>query len=349
MKKFLIGVLLFILICIASVVTVVLKIQPTASDEEIREMIKQSRIENAKEFVLVEKGNVCTHTEVDTYTLTIPNCTNSGTNIKICKACGFKQEEITNKASHSFTSKIVQPSCSANGFSYNLCTVCGLECNSKILEKISHELQDVVISKSSCTTNGVIKTICKNCKTEFETKYASKTEHNWEENKTQLPTPIEKGFVEYKCSLCGLLNREQKTFQKIGENNLYIPSLSFNKEVILADCNQTNTDKYDICCDIGVIDNKNPLFFGHSTRSFSKLDQIEVGDLIYFTIGDKTTTYKVIVSEPAIVVDNGYNIKGIKTGEMCLSKKEQETLHFFTCYNVPLSSANRWIVIAEKI
>lgn len=353
MKKFLISTLTFFLICTLSIVIVIFKIQPTASDEEIRAMIKETQTESLKEnkseFILIDKENDCEHSVLKTYKLSEPNCTTNGIDIKICQECGFKTEEKTDKISHNFTSKTIEATCIKEGISYSFCSVCGLENNSKILEKTLHKLQDVVISKSTCTTNGVTKTICQNCKTEFNTKYTDKIKHSWKENKNQLPTPIKDGFIEYKCSSCGLLKQESVSFQKVGENNLYIPSLSFNKKVTLANCNQSNTDKYDICCDIGVIDEKNPLFFGHNTGSFSKLDQVKIGDLIYFTIGDKTTVYKVTVSEPAIVVNNGYNIKGLLTGEMCLSQKDTETLHFFTCYNVLFKQGNRWIVVAEKV
>lgn len=132
-------------------------------------------------------------------------------------------------------------------------------------------------------------------------------------------------------------------------NHISIPSIDLNVEIVLAECNQHNTDLYDICCDMNFINENNPVFFGHSTRSLSQLYRIRVGDLIYFTIDGKTETYKVTVSEKGKLINGGVNIEGVTSHELCISNKEVPTLHFFTCHSTLFNPSGRWIVLAEKI
>ena len=55
------------------------------------------------------------------------------------------------------------------------------------------------------------------------------------------------------------------------------------------------------------INNDNPLFFGHNTRTLGRLYKIKVGDLIYFTINGEIAIpipIKIIVKTTASRVES---------------------------------------------
>lgn len=311
--------LLTLLLIIGTIVSVIIiKTEPTMSDTELLMMIQTTKKEQNNNFV----------TNVDNKTKT--------PEISVCQ--------------HKNISTIkTNATCTKNGKNITICNDCNEKINEKIITKLDHKPTTITI-EATCKNNGEIRTICSVCNTILSTKTTAKGCH------TDLillkeiePTPLADGYRIHKCSYCNEEIVVTLQFWQNGEVNLYIPSVGINAEVNLGECNQANTNEFDITCDMNFINNKNPLFFGHNTRTLGKLHKIKVGDLIYFTINNKTTVYKVVVSEEGSLVNGGIDIKGKETGTSCISPCENETIHFFTCYHTIFNYNSRWIVLAEKI
>jgi sortase (surface protein transpeptidase) len=162
-------------------------------------------------------------------------------------------------------------------------------------------------------------------------------------------SPVKNGVNTLKCKVCNFVKYEEIHFKQKGDVNLCIPAIEMNAEVVLAECNQKNTDTNDTSCDLNFINADNPLFFGHDINSFGKLYKLTVGDLIYFTMNGKTETYKIVVSEEGKLVNGGIDIEGLTTGARCLDVSKNKTLHFFTCHRTIYRPNGRWIVLAELV
>lgn len=228
---------------------------------------------------------------------------------------------------------------------------CNNELNSQANEIIESDIKNE--SQSSYETGNTNKTgninnlVLQNTKTETAKK--THNQHQWELVMQRDAIPIKDGKNIYRCSVCFTGYEQAVSYSAKNKTELYIPSVCLSADVVMAECNQENTDTYDICCDTKAINEKNPLFFGHSNNSLGKLCEVKVGDIIYFTHNDEIGKYKVIVSEEGHLVDGGRNIIGNKTKSECISDMEKETLHFFTCYQTPFNVKGRWIVLAERM
>lgn len=292
----------------------------------------------------------CEHKELRTETIQEVSCHANGIKKVYCEKCDvFIKEIVSQKLPHSMSSEIKDATCEEDGELYDICAVCGYKRVIQTISKNGHKEENVIITERSCTSRGEIQTICSVCKKVLNTQYSPQYTHQWIQIADIFPTPFNNGSLTYQCFHCEEEKTEKIVFEQNGNINLCIPSLRLNCEVILAECNQNNTDLYDVSCDFNFINEKNPLFFGHSTKTLGKIQKLNVGDLIYFTINGKTSTYKIIVSEEGKLIDNDQNIQGIVSGELCISNKSKETLHFFTCYETPTNKNGRWIVLAEKI
>lgn len=292
----------------------------------------------------------CEHKDKKTEIIQEASCTAEGIKKMVCKDCNIVIEEITTeKLMHNYSNITKEATCEEIGENYNLCSVCG---HKKILQTfpaLGHTEKNIIVTERTCTSRGEIQTVCEKCQKVLDTQYSPQYNHQWIYYSEVFATPVKDGSITYQCFHCETEKTETEPFVQNGTINICIPSVRLNKEVIFAECNQTNTDKYDISCDMNYINEKNPLFFGHNTQSLGRLSSLKVGDLIYFTVNGKTTTYKVTISEEGTLIDGGKNIQGNTSGELCISPREKETLHFFTCYNALTNPNSRWIVLAEKV
>lgn len=348
MKRNLLQIGIIIAIIALTVVVFVHKIQPTATDEEIREMIAtQVEMEMSAN---IEPVTICTHDFIESNVVQAATCSEEGIIQTVCIDCNTViREEGIPIISHTFVSKRVEPTCAKQGEMYDMCVVCQHITNHKTIEKLDHKTKKVVITERSCYSDGMTHVVCQSCNTIVDKQWSAQYNHQWIYVSEVVPTPLKDGSITYRCYHCDVRKTEAEKFKQKGSVNLCIPSQEINVEVFLGECNQTNTDKYDVSCDMNFIDNNNPLFFGHSTGTLRYLSNLQVGDYIYFTISGKTTTYKVTVSEEAYLINGGVDIQGKETGETVLSKKDKNTLHFFTCYSTPFNPDGRWIVFAEKV
>ncbi len=228
---------------------------------------------------------------------------------------------------------------------------CDNELNSQTNEIIESDIKNE--TQSSYEKGNINKTgntnnlVSQNTKT--ETVKPSHNQHQWELVMQKDATPVKDGKNIYRCSVCFTGYEQAVSYSVKNKTELYIPSVNLSADVMMAECNQENTDTYDICCDTKAINENNPLFFGHSNNSLGKLHEVEVGDIIYFTHNNEIGKYKVVVSEEGHLVDGGRNIIGNQTKSECVSDMEKETLHFFTCYQTPFNVKGRWMVLAERM
>ena len=299
-----------------------------------------------------EKISLPTRTGTATSSIAISDSpqTNNETTTTTASATTSSKVTTTTTVAHTWATKKIAATCLKEGKQYQICTTCGKTKNTKTIAKLEHQTENVVTIKRTCVKDGEIQTICKVCKTVLQKRRNPAHGHGYAPKIAEQPTPVKDGTMLYSCCYCTSTYTEPIKFEPKGKNNLCIPSVKMNVEVILAECNQESTDRNDVSCDTNFINELNPLFFGHNTRTLGKLYNVKVGDIIYFTIGGKVSQYKVTISEPAYVIDGGQNIKGAETGTTVLEKCEKETLHFFTCYWHPMNIGNnRWIILAEKI
>ena len=324
------------------------EIQKTTTDEDFLAAIAIHTSASAQN----NKEKTCEHNSTQIEILT-PTCQTVGEEQAYCLNCQeILYTKELDKAPHKYTIESIVPTCTQNGESCGVCKECGAKTNTEIIDKLAHTTKNTVSKNRTCTTNGEEITHCVVCETVISTKSISATGHKWvciSENKA---TPLENGTITYKCnnSGCRAEKSEETFFEAKGSTNLYIPAISFNKSVVLAKCNQSNTDKYDICCDMNFISGNNPVFFGHNTRSFSKLCKVKTGDYIYFTVNGETLLYKVTISEKAYTINGGTDIEGYYCKEKLIYNSNwNNTIRFFTCYSDGLSSANRWMVVAQKV
>lgn len=348
---------------IVSICLIACQIRPTTSDEDLLlelSLLEQSTIpqtqnlndnntnnNNVKEQNLLEPTD-CQHQN----TIIIvkdATCKEIGIQNTICYDCKEEIAQITIPTiPHKWEQIIVEANCERDGEVYDVCSVCKTKENIHTIPKLGHKTE-VYTQKATCTSSGEIKTVCTMCNRVISTTTVPQKEHKWKETNRTFATPINDGIITYECTECKKQQNEYEPFVQKGTSNLCIPAIEMNCEVILAECNQTSTDLYDISCDMNFINNNNPVFFGHNTRSLSNLHKLKVGDIIYFTQNGITITYRIIVSEEGYLFDGKTNIKGKETGELCISNKEKNTLHFFTCYQTLFNINGRWIVLAEKV
>lgn len=209
--------------------------------------------------------------------------------------------------------------------------------------------KQVVYTEPNCYKDGEEKVVCKECNFVFEKKKIDKIKHEWENICEVEATPEKDGKIIYRCKICFNGKEEKIKFDVTDKTKLYIPSLDLNIDIEFAECNQENTDKYDVCCDMNLIDKNNPLFWGHNNRTMKDLYKIKVGDIIYFVYDNKIEKYVVTISEEGYIIDDGANIMGKESKVKCISKYGNKTLHFFTCHQTIFNYNARWIVLAEKV
>jgi hypothetical protein len=216
--------------------------------------------------------------------------------------------------------------------------------------KCSHSNSTTVIKKkATCVNSGQSAVVCTNCNFVFETKTIPITNHqfsNW--ITTVVASPNKKGTQKRTCSICKKEEIKSIPFVPVNNNSIYIPSINLNSKYVIAEFKQSSVDNNDIVCVYKKCGN-NPLIVGHAAKSLGKIKNIKVGDYIYFTHDGITDTYKVTHSEFGLEVDDNTNIKGIKTGKICLYNANVPTIHMFTCAYHPQYGNHRWMVIAEKI
>ena len=112
---------------------------------------------------------------------------------------------------------------------------------------------------------------------------------------------------------------------------------------------QGNVNAYDIVEDTNVFSTKyNKFFFGHNTRSFKYLYDVNVGNEIFLKEGRKICKYVVFRAEYAELntdASDAFSCEdGISLVETCFGT---ETIRLFTCAK-GYPSYYRWIIIAEK-
>ena len=249
---------------------------------------------------------------------------------------------------HRVKTTEVCATCTQKGLIIDKCEDCGKVLKQIEIEKVEHKLQHISVMPT-CTDVGYSKDICTKCNKEFNYKTIDKSPHLFASTSMTFASPVKNGVNTLKCKVCNLVKYEEIHFKQKGDVNLCIPAIEMNAEVVLAECNQRNTDTNDISCDLNFINEDNPLFFGHDVNSFGKLYKLTVGDLIYFTMDGKTETYKIIVSEEGKLVNGGIDIEGLTTGTRCLDVSENKTLHFFTCHRTIYHPNGRWIILAELV
>lgn len=277
-------------------------------------------------------------------------CTKDGSEKRICTDCGkVIKETILPKLAHkNTTTKTVKATCTATGSEKTICNDCGKVIKETTLAKTAHKTSTVTTA-ATCIATGSEKTVCTVCNTTLSTKTIAKKSHSFALIKEVQATPLADGYKTYQCSYCKESSTTTLKFQQVGATNLFIPSVGINCEVRLCKLNQTEIDKYDVCCDMNFINNNNPLFVGHNFRTFSKLHKLKKGDLIYFTIDGRTTVYKVTISELGTIINNDTNIRGDVTGTLIYNPCTKNTLHFYTCHPTEANPKGRWIVLAEKV
>ena len=212
----------------------------------------------------------------------------------------------------------------------------------------THNKQTIRIAPT-CYNEGEEKVICESCNFVFERKKIAKLIHDWEYICEDEATPEQSGKILYRCNICFDGKEVETKFDVVNKTKLYVPALDLSVDIQFTECNQENTDKYDVCCDMDFINENNPLFWGHNNRTMKNLHKIKVGDIIYFVYNNKVEKYVVTISEEGYKIDGGTNIMGKKSEIKCISKCENKTLHFFTCYQTPFNPNGRWIVLAEKV
>ena len=109
---------------------------------------------------------------------------------------------------------------------------------------------------------------------------------------------------------------------------------------------QSNVDKYDIIQDSDLLSSdKVKYFFGHNTRSFIKIDQIEVGETITVRSQGNEVNYSVVNRERGKLVNGGIDIELYKSGQNVINHHyEKQTIVLITC--ATFIPNDRWVVIA---
>ncbi len=356
--------LLILFLIIATIISVVIiKAEPTARDEELVELVQQSTetapnkiiiddpINNDIPDVNIANDNVLESTEIEQKEMV----DNEDIYVEevIDELIEEKPEEVEETTPpttcpHTNTStKITDATCKSEGKETIVCDSCGEKIQETIISKLSHTLETVT-QNATCDKEGYIKTICSICQTVLESETIPQESHSLKIIDEKKETPFEDGYRIHQCKKCGSEFLLTIIFTPFGDVDLYAPSAGIHCEVTLGECNQANTDKFDVTCDMNFIDNNNPVFFGHNTRTLGKLHKLKIGDLIYLTTNGETSVYKVTVSEEGFLINGGINIQGKETGTLCIEACDKNTLHFFTCYPTIQNYNARWIVLAER-
>ena len=280
-----------------------------------------------------------------------PTCTKEGMEYEVCTKCNMEVNQILlPMLEHEVQTMIIREStCSSIGLEVTSCINCKTTLNETELPILEHEKKTETIKKSTCNSKGLEQTSCINCKAVLKETELPQLEHNYKQTSYKAPLPNDNGYRIIKCEYCGKEKTETLYFEPKASNSIYMPTADIHAKFVVGQCNQYYTDTYDITVDYNFINSKNPVMFGHNTRSLGPMYKVKVGDYIYLTENGTTTTYKVTHSEAGVDVYNGTNIQGVNTGVLCIDTANTKTLRIFTCYNSITYGKCRWIILAQPV
>lgn len=300
---------------------------------------------------IIEETTVnCNHSETFERT-TASTCSKMGKKEIICKKCSeIIVVNYLTKKEHVFKENIItEATCTQTGEKNLVCDICQYKTKSEIIKKAKHNIKHHTIKSATCTEAGITQEVCNDCHTVISTISIPKISHNFKVASETPATPFSDGLTIYRCTYCRAINEVVQN--KITIRDFYIPSVGINVDVHVGECNQYNTDNYDVNCSY-LYGKRHPIIFGHDYNTLGKIYGVKNGDLIYLKQDGEIITYRVTISDIGLnVYSNGgvVNIVSASTGEKCLFYDEGSAIHIFTCYYDIRYGNCRWMIVAEKI
>ncbi len=148
-----------------------------------------------------KKYEECLHP--DTSTATTPaTCTEDGTAVTTCNACGeVLSSETLAATGHSYGSVVTAPTCNAQGFTTYTCSVCNDNYVGNYTAQLSHSYKATTVA-ATCTSAGYTTYQCTLCGYSYVGNEVSATGHNYVAKST-APSCTQIGITTYTCTACG--------------------------------------------------------------------------------------------------------------------------------------------------
>lgn len=212
--------------------------------------------------------------------------------------------------------------------------------------QISHTEYINTTKETKQTSNDNVKIQTSTTTTTVETTCYNTTRNTQIETKTQETT-------SETTKLEGVIENteETTTIQEEGDKNEYITDAIIIKdkciELNYGPVDQNLVDLCDVVEDDGNFSTETTkFFFGHVTKSFKILKDVNVGEVIRIRNSGDEVSYKVQRSELAEVVRDGYDIKLCADETYLIDNNfTEETIVLVTCTEDHAKNF-RWIVIA---
>jgi hypothetical protein len=144
-------------------------------------------------------------------TVTSPNCTDKGSEKRVCAVCQTVETKDVDANGHSWEDKYTvdqEPTCTENGSKSIHCAKCDVVKDSETLSALDHDWDEgKVTTAATCTETGVKTYTCnrKNCSvgTKTETIAIDENAHKLSKVEAKAATCTEKGNIEYYiCAYC---------------------------------------------------------------------------------------------------------------------------------------------------
>lgn len=114
---------------------------------------------------------------------------------------------------HNFTEHTIAPTCTENGYTTQKCSRCNYATDEKtnIINAAGHNYSESTVTiDPTCTESGCIKMFC-HCGAFVEYEAGAAKGHNMQVLKSVKVACVSDGYTEYKCSVCGVIEKRDIT------------------------------------------------------------------------------------------------------------------------------------------
>lgn len=155
-------------------------------------------------------AEVCPHTETEMAISQAATCTEPGSAVFVCTACGETVGySYIPPTGHSYVVTVTPATCTEQGFTTHTCSVCGDSYKDTVTEVTGHSYAGEV-TPATCTEQGFTTHVCGNCGDSYVDTYTEAGGHNYQYQYDAVVAYDEAGsaagyesYGTWMCENCG--------------------------------------------------------------------------------------------------------------------------------------------------